>query len=135
MASLKSTSVTGTLSVSTDATVTGDLTVNGGDIIIGATGSITVDNINGDDISGGFLGIGQTWQNVALERTKNVTYTNNTGKAIMVSVGQYINATAHIYVDGIVATYGNTLSSHTAIVPAGSTYLFSNTYYTWSELR
>ncbi len=40
MASLKSTSITGTLSVSTDTTLTGDLTVNGGDITLGGTGRI-----------------------------------------------------------------------------------------------
>ena len=40
MASLKNTSITGTLSVSTDTTLTGDLTVNGGDITLGGTGRI-----------------------------------------------------------------------------------------------
>ena len=40
MASLKDTLVTGTLAVTSNTTLTGDLTVNGGDIILGGTGRI-----------------------------------------------------------------------------------------------
>ena len=40
MANLKDTSVTGTLDVTSNTTLTGDLTVNDGDIIIGGTGRI-----------------------------------------------------------------------------------------------
>ena len=32
------------------------------------------------------FGVGQTWQDVSGSRSKNVTYTNNTGKAILVNV-------------------------------------------------
>ena len=89
------------------------------------------------------LGVGQTWQNVTASRSAGVTYTNTTGKPIMVFLGTGetrsstvgYNSSAVIYVDNIivasatnnnlnVASGGVPVSSAQTIVPSGSTYKF-----------
>ena len=94
------------------------------------------------------LGVGQTWQDVKASRAVGVTYTNTTGRPIVVSASCATNAVAFIrmVVDGVVVSgeYQSTISAETfiaAIVPAGSTYEVQVTGgtpavpYTWSELR
>jgi len=89
------------------------------------------------------LGVGQTWQDVTASRSARVTYTNTTGKPIMVFLGtgetrsstNGYNSIAVIYVDNIivasatnnnlnVASGGVPVSSAQTIVPSGSTYKF-----------
>lgn len=80
------------------------------------------------------IGLGQTWQNVTASRALGVTYTNSTGKPIMVSIigansGGNGNKGLQLNVDGIViqdsgvfSTTGNTSVSVIGIVNNGSTY-------------
>jgi hypothetical protein len=94
------------------------------------------------------VGVNQTWQDVESSRALGTTYTNTTGRPIMISVTcSGINAAA-VYVRmfvngvniGIGGTYGQSAYCNcTWIVPAGATYSatnFSNaTLQTWFELR
>lgn len=90
--------------------------------------------------------IGQTWQSVTGTRALTTTYTNSTGKAIMVAVGG--TSTVNSYIVGVVA--GSQIIQHYVsagngngvifIVPIGATYsvTFSggtNTLTYWNELR
>jgi hypothetical protein len=94
------------------------------------------------------IGVGQTWQNVIGSRAAGTTYTNSTGKPIMVSVSATRTgdvARITMVVDGI--TVGSSFTGTTtieqrafttAIVPNGSTYLvqdISGSIVIWAELR
>ena len=96
------------------------------------------------------IGVGQTWQNVSGSRAEGTTYTNNTGKPIMVSYG--FNSTNGFnrftaYVGSvIVGVHQEVTPASTAgggsvsfIVPDSATYsiVASGTYSRafWSELR
>ena len=95
------------------------------------------------------FGVDQTWQDFTGSRSSGVTYTNNTGKPIMISViATGRDATVTIYVGSVlVATqtdiYDGTSNASTgsAIVPAGATYrvISTNKYgvsvTSWAELR
>lgn len=79
------------------------------------------------------IGVGQTWQTVT--RTGGITYTNSTGKSIMVSL--YGLGTLSFVVDGLqvaVSTVNNAGNSITAIVPNGSTYSCNQSAWV-AELR
>lgn len=95
------------------------------------------------------LGIGQTWQDFTGSRSSGVTYTNNTGKPIMISViATGRDATVTIYVGSVLVarqtdifdSAGNA-STGSTIVPAGATYrvISTNKYgvnvTSWAELR
>ena len=74
----------------------------------------------------GGIGDGQTWQ--AVTRTGGVTYTNSTGKPIMVSL--YGAGTLQIYVNDVLAgqsTVNNAANSITVIVPNGAQYRTNST--------
>jgi hypothetical protein len=92
------------------------------------------------------IGAGQTWQTPS--RAVNTTYTNSTGRPIMVSVtgGFTVNQYAQLLVDSILVAHagwnsfasGQVIGTVSAIVPAGSTYIISTTGFnsmTWAELR
>ena len=96
------------------------------------------------------IGVGQTWQNVSGSRAEGTTYTNNTGKPIMVSYG--FNSTNGFnrftaYVGSvIVGVHQEVTPASTAgggsvsfIVPDSATYsiVASGTYSRafWAELR
>jgi len=94
------------------------------------------------------FGKNQSWTNVTSSRAFSSTYTNNTGKAISVSVTGFCSTPAgnqgNLIVDGVViGIFGNYGSGSYAngfmIVPNGSTYAVSNlvnlTLSTWYELR
>ena len=87
------------------------------------------------------LGVGQTWQNVAGSRSAGVTYTNSTGRPIVVSIrSQTGTADCFIEVDGVQAAQAlqttATRNFLTAVVPNGSTYLMQPSFSgLWSELR
>lgn len=84
------------------------------------------------------IGVDQTWQDVTASRALGVTYTNSTGKPIVVSVagangGGNGNKELQLNVDGIViqdsgvfSTTGNTSLSVIGIVNNGSTYRVSS---------
>ena len=95
------------------------------------------------------IGIGQTWQDVKDQRQAGVTYTNTTGRPIMVCIQATMNygiATCSVFVDGI--KVGEVWEHHTVnkvdhitfLVPNGSTYkadltIGVHTIFIWSELR
>jgi len=96
------------------------------------------------------VGLSQTWQDVTASRALGTTYTNSTGKPIMVSVnavGSPNNGSMYMTVNGVILGYQgvNAVASAvmyatmTAIVPPGATY--SATSYiggslsVWAELR
>jgi hypothetical protein len=114
-----------------------------------AAGSAAGEAVNYDQV----LGVGQTWQNVTASRTAGVTYTNSTGKPIVVSIrfGLGTNTTSincGILVDGTIGVENNvygetnpaTRYTLNAIVPNGATYSTAGTpgrfsVGDWVELR
>jgi len=124
---------TDTITFTADDTPTGTPTVSSAEL---KHGDIT--------LNGSFkeFDLGQTWQNVIASRSSGVTYTNNTGKPIMVCVTTGNNGAFDIRVDDVridsayVVTYRPSCSF---IVPNGSTYNvleeISGTLDTWAELR
>lgn len=103
----------------------------------------------------GMIGAGQTWTDVTGSRALATTYTNSTGRPIMVSatitgtgagVSSAILTVAGVIVMQAVTTESNGTSWNgvgtpfQAIVPDGATYSISNNTLTntitrWSELR
>ena len=95
------------------------------------------------------IGVNQTWQDVTASRSAGVTYTNTTGKPIMVacygSDATSIVASLSIYVDGVVRVEQQVYSQvyyagvgGAVIVPNGSTYrmnISSVTTESFHELR
>jgi len=93
------------------------------------------------------LGVGQTWQDVTGSRALSTTYTNSTGKPIMIQIQASLNA-GSIYtltINGVVINrFGapnlNGQCPLSAIVPAGATYSAAVTsgagsLSLWTELR
>lgn len=94
------------------------------------------------------LSIGQAWVDVTSSRAANVTYTNNTPRALVVVLSMTAplpNGTATYTVDGISTAWGTAWGSSggtwtwiqnsaTIIVPPGSTYS-CNYFQRWIELR
>ena len=114
------------------------------------TAPSTIQGVGGQALTAmSSVGYGQTWQNVAASRVIGTTYTNTTGKPIMVNVycaGSGVassNATLTVgglYVSYIVgdSTNGNAGATLSAIVPAGVTYSVDTVNRTigfWTELR
>ena len=109
-----------------------------------STGSITS---GGEVYATNLLGQGQTWQDLTGSRTFGVTYTNSTGRPIVVSIGfKAASSDDHVYfrVNGVVVFYGSnggsgeTLGAVGNIVPAGATYILNRTLgsiESWAELR
>jgi hypothetical protein len=93
----------------------------------------------------GAIGVSQTWQNVGGSRSNGVTYTNSTGRPIMVSVtanptsnNQSISVTVGgVSLGSVTLTAGYTAGGFQFIVPASTTYVVSTTgsLGTWAELR
>ena len=98
------------------------------------------------------IGVGQTWQDMTASRSAGVTYTNTTGKPIMIAI-QAINITTAAGVDIVVTVGGlihhfgfanaslaanNAATSGVLIVPNNVTYSFTVTNMTYQhcyELR
>ena len=98
------------------------------------------------ELDGKLIGTNQTWQNVTASRAVGVTYTNNTGKPIYVSIrSATVSATENFYltVDGLLisqayeATTNTRAHTITSLIPDGSTYTLQATYGValWAELR
>lgn len=120
---------------------------------LGTPSAVVLTNATGtaNSLNAG-IGVNQTWQNVSASRVNGTTYTNSTGKPIIVSIGNYIATSSYVNltVDGIAVGYatGNSTggavgSCVTAVVPNGSTYVLTATVVGgagitrqfWSELR
>lgn len=118
-------------------------------------GSLTIDNINGKVISSSpvatesqVIGVGQTWQDVTASRAAGTTYTNSTGKPILVCVsfGASAGCTIQVTINGTINFYGSSINAAnyntfaSFIVPNNSTYRVQNNngasnVSTWAELR
>lgn len=109
----------------------------------GGTGQTTAANAGS---ALGAIGVGQTTQDVSASRAAGTTYTNSTGRPIMVYIstvnaGPSSTTSQEITVDGISILFGGTQSNrraaYTFIVPAGSTYSLTtgDTIQNWCELR
>lgn len=95
------------------------------------------------------FGIGQTWQDLTTNRNSNITYTNTTGKAILVIITYQhiasIDQNTIVKVDGVSigklrsggGASATTESTVSFVVPNNSNYLItsSGTKISWSELR
>ena len=109
-------------------------------------GGVTSVNGNTGTVTVVSIGVGQTWVDVTSSRSFGTTYTNSTGKPIMVSTTSYstYNPSAAGYVGGVLVAYSspntnggnNAYAGVTFIVPAGATYYVNgNNMQFWSELR
>lgn len=97
-------------------------------------------------LQGKVFGFNQTQQNVLASRTPDVTYTNSTGRPILVAVSAIVSTNPghlYAYVDGDVCQH-SWLTSPTAtvaiqfVVPAGSTYkvlALASAINAWREYR
>ena len=84
------------------------------------------------------VGFEQSWINVAASRTSGVTYTNTTERPVMVSIIETGNGVRTLKVDDLLVAYSagaDSDSTMQAIVPAGSTYLYTGQIHAWMELR
>jgi hypothetical protein len=87
------------------------------------------------------IGVGQTWQVLTASRAAGTTYTNTTGRPIVVSVNVTLNGTVELTVGGVIAARGqywtnySTTGQLSAVVPDGLTYSVSAGLVNWYELR
>ena len=86
------------------------------------------------------LGVGQTWQDVTASRAAGVTYTNSTGKPIVVHILLGSGTSPPNITVGGVLIYGSGVGQtgqfmiNTAVIPNGATYVV-NARTQWLELR
>lgn len=90
------------------------------------------------------LGVGQTWQDVSANRSTDTTYTNTTGRTILVALYATGSATSlNLSVDGLTVSRATNddvaVATAFAVVPPGSTYRaagnLTGTVQSWKELR
>lgn len=134
----KVTSVTSTTIVFTlEATPTGTAGVSSATV----KGYATVNNRVAESV-----GVNQTWQNVGASRAAGTTYTNTTGKPIMVCISASSSSASgamNLYINGVVSAgsycVSGLVNTITIIIPNGSTYSIAGTAtFTisyWFELR
>ena len=117
-------------------------------IILNGTTGITFDNGSAQDVGSVGTG-GQTWQDLTASRISGNTYTNSTGKPIMVAVtGTRSNDVSRLSmtINGLAvgsAWSGTSASTEqrafmSIIVPNGSTYTaqaLTGSIFSWYELR
>lgn len=105
------------------------------------TGTDTTRAVTPEGLAHIVIGVGQTWQNVLGSRAAGVTYTNTTGRPILVNIVLSTGTAGRTFiVNGInVASFDNSgaVDFSSAIVPAGGTYSISGaaSISLWSELR
>ena len=74
------------------------------------------------------LGVGQTWQDVKSQRQKDIVYTNNNGRAIMISVTGVINNSSEdlqLLINNVITqriNIGSRSGYVCAVIPVGATY-------------
>lgn len=115
--------------------------------VIQGTGSSTTNIMSQKAITDSLIGIGQTWENVTLQRKFGVTYTNTNSKPIFVSITQNSSGTTtsmDVKINGVLMARPSTASGATRncayfIVPVGGSYLIDNTGTTsievWAEMK
>lgn len=82
------------------------------------------------------LGVGQRYVDCIHTRSPNVTYTNTTGKPIMIIADSGVHqGKVNYYVDGNFLVGSEDCQEVTFIVPPNSTYSFSGSCYSFWELR
>jgi hypothetical protein len=85
------------------------------------------------------IGVGQTWQVVTGSRVSGTTYTNSTGKPILIMVRINQSASNSVVVGGVTIITANsstaTFVTYSFIVPNSTTYVVTATINEWSELR
>ncbi|MCL9820930.1 phage tail protein [Helicobacter sp. 14348-15] len=148
-----------TLEVTGDAIFNGDFTANGA-VDFRNLPACAIQATNDDQLVnlatlkkqvpllGGGLGYGQTWQDVKTQRQSEVTYTNNTGKPIVVAMQVRLDVLYNegFYVDDLLiccprTAYGEAsyyYEDFLVIVPPKSTYKWTKTesyIIYWLELR
>lgn len=114
---------------------------------MGAVYSQSLKAVNDELLTKSELGVGQTWQNVTISRESGVTYTNTTGKSILLVIntkdsrGPAYICTSTVNVDGVLVRSDDMrFSNNTVLVPNGSTYSLQaeavyDTVRSWLELR
>ena len=135
---LESPAVSGTTTL-TLPTTSGTVGIVSGDL--GTPSALVGTNISGTSNSfNAGVGVNQTWQSVT--RLNGTTYTNSTGKPIMLHVVVAINAAGNftMVVGGVtfptVTNPSGTSSSFSVIIPNGSTYSYTGTAgNSFTELR
>lgn len=89
----------------------------------GTSGNIlTSDGTNWTSANNQYVGVGQTWQ--AVTRTAGVTYTNTTGKPIVLNFCSQTGVSVTI---AGVTSFGGGTQVQTYIIPNGATYVLSAT--------
>jgi hypothetical protein len=88
------------------------------------------------------IGVGQTWQNVLGSRAVGTTYTNSTGRPILVNVDCNSTGNNTLTIGGVVVGTINSTGNRgtiTGIVPSNTTYILSSgnsiALNVWAELR
>lgn len=80
------------------------------------------------------LGEGQTWQDMTSSRERDVTYTNTTGRTIVVMLNTG-NNNRFFFVNEVSFALWDETGTATFIIPSGTTYSTSNNFHTFMELR
>lgn len=119
-----------TVSVQNSAgTATTDITYDGTKLVNTALDNAITAKANTYD-----LGVGQTWQNVTASRALGVTYTNSTGKPIILMASVTVNASGIILTISVFgvsagrsdsAYSGGALLAASAVIPNGATYAYN----------
>jgi hypothetical protein len=95
--------------------------------------------LSGTSQNGSAIGVGQTWQDLSGSRTFGTTYTNSTGKPILVMINANgARVTGSFTIDSVTLSISNIdfTQPYTFIVPNGSTYSFNlGSLVFWAELR
>lgn len=146
-----STGVTGTMPVANGGTGSATLTANS--VLLGnGTSAVQVvaPSTSGNVLTSNgttwastalaALGVGQTWTDVTASRTLGTTYTNSTGKPIMVSVcyplGNCVVVVGGVTISDTSAANNDTKTQNSFVVPASATYVVTaGTLTLWAELR
>jgi hypothetical protein len=107
-------------------------------VTINGTAGVTFNNSSVASVGG--VGDGQTWQDVTGSRALSTTYTNSTGKPIMVAFITTSGTSAVVTVGGVAITeggaFGSAYGTMFVIVPNGATYsIAAGNLQRWSELR
>lgn len=129
-------------------TGTNIVTAAGDTCILRATAANVVEVLSYTSVVAQSIGVGQTWLNVTASRALATTYTNTTGRPIMVSITAHDTAGGNLYiglwVNGVkFAEQSDGAYSRaqvTAIIPPGATYMVerldsNDTITSWMELR
>ena len=109
-----------------------------------ATAPSAVQGIGGQALAAmSSIGYGQTWRDLTGSKAFNTTYYNTTGKPILVSIATNTTwpGARTFSVNGVVVDTINCASAVNiqlgvkAIVPPGASYLYSDSFTSWFELR